>query len=141
MRRRCIRIFQQGVVLCQNVQSIQVLPLVFVQTLYLSIENAVGIQNQTALFLDILGETLLVFLLDFPQPFQNGLVVCENVQLFQLAAVFQEAVADLVTQQLGLRFAIPLVTFLNLFGVSRYSSWNTLSLMISECSLETPLTL
>lgn len=82
-------------------QSIQVPPLVFVQTLYLSIENAVGVQNQTALFLDILGETALVFLLDLPRLFQNGLVVCENVQLLQLSAVFQEAVADLVTRQPG----------------------------------------
>ena len=77
------------------------LTLVFVQTLYLCIKYTVGIQDETALFLDELGETLLVFLLDLAQLFQNSLVISENVQLFQLAAVLQETVADLVTQQLG----------------------------------------
>ena len=126
------------------------LTLVFVQTLYLCIKYTVGIQDETALFLDELGETLLVFLLDLAQLFQNSLVISENVQLFQLAAVLQETVADLVTQQLG-QTRVGLIQpspvcdtvgdVLELVRVSRYSSWNTLSLMSSECSLETPLTL
>ena len=49
------------------------LTLVFVQTLYLCIKYTVGIQDETALFLDELGETLLVFLLDLAQLFQNSL--------------------------------------------------------------------
>ena len=38
------------------------------------------------------------------------------------------------------RYAIPFVTFLKASGVTVYWSWNTLSLMISEWSLETPFT-
>ena len=92
---------QQVLILSQNVHDIQVLPLVFVQTLYLYVEDAVRVQKDTALLFNILCEAFLVFLLDFPQLFQNSLVIFKDIELFQFAAVYQELVANLFPQQLG----------------------------------------
>ncbi len=89
------------VVQVQDVQNVQHLPLVLVQTLDLHVEQRVGVHIDAVGMGDILGQAQLVVPLDYGQPVQHSLVVLVGQQLFQGVGVFQEVVADQLMQALG----------------------------------------
>ena len=55
--RRCVvsQAVQDGVVVGNHMQHVQQLPLVFVNTLDLHVEQAVGVERDACLALDVLG--------------------------------------------------------------------------------------
>ena len=75
----------------QNLQGVEQLPFVFVQTFNLYIENRIGIDGNAVCLFDISGKTLLVGVLDLKQIVQHFVVTFEPHQIFQLVGVFQES--------------------------------------------------
>ena len=78
------------------------LTLVFVKSLYLNIEYAVRVylKVKVAVCFAVLEEVLLVFVLNLCKLVKNGLIVSEKAELFKLAAVLQEIIADFVSEKL-----------------------------------------
>ena len=75
------------------------LSLVFVETLYLNVENAVGIEDDIALRLYILSEFFLVSLLYISELLEEFLIVLELLQLLKLGSVLYELPADGVAEE------------------------------------------
>ena len=68
----------------QNVQSVHVLTLIFVHTLYLNVENRVGVALPAPGFFNIFGKADFIVSLDFHKVGFDGRVVLILKQLFQL---------------------------------------------------------
>ena len=77
------------------------LSLVFVETLYLYVENAVCIEVDAGFVLDILCEGFLVFLLDSHELCEDFLVVLEFSEVFKLRAVLYELWTDSLREKIG----------------------------------------
>ena len=88
-------------ILVDQVQQVQLLPLVLMQPLGLNVEHGVGVHSDALLLLKPAAQLPLVFLLDFRQPLQYGGVVGEGQQLFQLGCILVEALADEVLDLAG----------------------------------------
>ncbi|CDC68560.1 uncharacterized protein BN503_01437 [Oscillibacter sp. CAG:155] len=68
---------------CDDVQHVQELALILVETLDLHVEDGGGVQHHALALFRVGGEALLVVLLDLGQALQHRLVVGVGVQLFQ----------------------------------------------------------
>ena len=75
------------------------LSLVFVETLYLYVEDAVCVEDDVVL-LDILCEFLLGKLLYSKELVEDFLVILELAEIFKLCAVLDELCADSVLEEL-----------------------------------------
>ena len=82
-------------------QSVKKLTLVFVQSLYLYVENTVGVYRYTVCFLYIFGKTNLIRSLYFRQLFRYVAVVLQRQKFFKLRRVLNPAVAYLVGDEVG----------------------------------------
>ncbi len=99
--KRSVRVLLEEVVVRENVHSVELLALVLVQALYLNVENAVKVELNARRLFNELRKTLLVFSLDLTQSFENGLVVCEYLELDKLRGVLLETVAYALSEQIG----------------------------------------
>ncbi len=86
------------VVLVDEVQQVQLLALVLMQTLGLDIEHGIGVHRYLLGVQQPLGQRRLVGLFHGGQFVQHGLVVCKGQQLFQLGGVLAETGADVLFQ-------------------------------------------
>ena len=76
------------------------LSLVFVETLYLNVENTVCIEDDARSALDVFCKGFLVFLLYCHELCEDFLVVLELAEILKLCAVLDELGTDGVLQQL-----------------------------------------
>lgn len=86
------------------------LSLVFVQTLYLNVEDTVCVENDTAFSLDILRKVLLVLLLYVKKFCKESLVVLVSLECGKLCAVLDELRADSLGEEfreVGVRLIEP----------------------------------
>ena len=102
-RHRVVRIIANAVVEHEDVQRVEQLALVLMQTLDLHVEHHRRIQLDALMAVNPAAEALLVFLLDCGKLFDKGCVVRKRQQLFQLIKVFAPALADGFIHQLGER--------------------------------------
>ena len=72
-----IGIVTQLLIEVNDVQRIQKLALVFVQTLDLHIENCIGVERDTLRSSDIVGKIKLIETLDFAELIQRRRIVCK----------------------------------------------------------------
>ena len=77
-----MRIGLDFVVQRQDVQRIQMLTFILVQTFDLYVKQGVRVDDLTSVFLDVLGKAALVFQLDLCQLLQHLLVILVGEQLF-----------------------------------------------------------
>ena len=82
-------------------QRVQELPLVLVQTFYLYVEDAVGVDDDAVLLFDVLREFQLVGAFDLIERVGGVLVVLEVDEFFQLGRVAQPTVSDPFGDELG----------------------------------------
>ena len=88
------------IVLCNDVQSVELLSLVFVKSFYLNVKDRVSVENNAVLILYILCKTLLVVKLDLCKSVKNVLVVLEYSKLRKLSGILEEAVAYLLAKKI-----------------------------------------
>ena len=81
-------------ILVDEVQQVELLPLVLVEPLGLNVEQCIRTDGYTLLLPEPPAQLLLVFLLDGSQPFQNGGIIRKGKQLFQLGGILVEARSD-----------------------------------------------
>ena len=96
-----IRIVLQLVIQADDVQNVQHLALVLVQTLNLYVKDGVHVDFDAVVRLDIIRQTLLVVALDLAQLVEQLLVVRIVVQNLQLGRMGAVAGADLALDQLS----------------------------------------
>ena len=76
------------------------LSLVFVETLYLNVENAVGIKNNASLILNVFSEMLFISLFNVHKLRKNIFVVLKLSELFKLCAVLDKFSSDSFAEKL-----------------------------------------
>ncbi len=103
-----VRVVFQPQIRCQNIQCVQVLPLIFMHALNLYIKDRIRVHRHIVFFLDIGSQPLLVVVLNFGQFFQDRLVVLKRFQLFELRGVINITSAYLLSQQVR-QFRVGLV--------------------------------
>ena len=96
-----LRVVVQLVVKVHNLENIQQLPLVGVNTLYLHVKNRVRVNLNALLLLNKIRQTLLVGQLNLGKTLQKGLVLLVAQQILQLVGVGAPAVANGLVNQLG----------------------------------------
>ncbi len=99
--KRSVRVLFQIVVIRNDVHRVELLTLVFVQTLHLNVENAVYIQLYAGGFLNVLRKALLVAALYLSELFEDALVVREYLELYKLGSILFKPVADTLGKQVG----------------------------------------
>ena len=75
-----IRILEQSVTQVHNMQNVEKLSLVLMQTLYLYIENRIRVNIDAVMLLNVLGETLLIAELDAEELLLSSLVIHIKLQ-------------------------------------------------------------
>ena len=98
--KRRVWIILKPKILCQDMQRIEMLPLIFVQALDLHIKDGIGVERNAGSVKHIFGETLLVFLLNSGKPFERLFIAGEPFETAQMRHIVQPAVADGVKQKL-----------------------------------------
>ena len=89
------------VILVDEVQQIQLLALVLMQTLGLDVEHGFGVYFYVLGAQQPVGKGFLVGFFHGGQLVEHGLVVCKGEQLFQLGGILTEAGADALFQLSG----------------------------------------
>ena len=84
----------QVVIQPNDMQDIQQLSFIFMQTLHLNIKNGIRIDINPLCFLDILRQCNFVFLLDCRKSAAEGGILCIRHQLFQLIQIGNPTLAD-----------------------------------------------
>ena len=144
-----VGVLPQPLVGGQDVQGVHVLALVLVQALDLHIEQGRGVHNVPLGLLQVLGQPLLVGLLDLLQLLQHRGVLRIFPQALQLIRVVDIVFSDQVGDepgQLGVGLVQPppvgnAVGHIGEFrGLLHIEVGNTSSFKISLCRAETPLT-
>ena len=81
-------------VLVNDVEGVQLLSLILMETLDLDIKNGIRADFQILRFFQVCAQSLLVFLLDFQELFEHRFVALVRKQLFQLGRVLFVALLD-----------------------------------------------
>src|SRR3984957_12983017 len=89
-----IRVIAQAVIQHNNTQCVQELPLIFVNALYLRVDDGVGVDRLTGGRLEPAGELLLGLMLGREKRIAKALVLGEGLKPPQLAEVRCPSVAD-----------------------------------------------
>ena len=85
----------------QNVQHIQQLTLVFVQTLGLRVEQGIGVEGGVLMTGQPGAEILLVLMLDVRELLKEGGIVRKRHQIDQALGILDPLIADGLADQLG----------------------------------------
>ena len=98
---RVVRIVADAVVQHEDVQRVEQLTLILMQTLDLHVEHHRRVQLDALMTINPAAETLLVFLLDGGELLDESRVVREREQALQLHQILAPALTDGFIQQLG----------------------------------------
>ena len=82
-------------------QDVHQLSLIFMETLYLHIEDGPGIHVDAVVLLDVFCQADLVLILDVHELSLALLIVCVNGQLFNMGQVCDPLVSDLIGHPAG----------------------------------------
>ena len=89
------------VVLVDEVEQVQLLPLVLVETLRLDVEHRARVHRHALGPAEPVGQCFLIFCLHFAELLEHRGVICEVKQLLELGRILAEARADVLLEHRG----------------------------------------